>query len=203
MEVDSAVRSRVTTKKGDQGRTVTIAGDEYSKSHPILACCGDLDALRAETALCRLALLSSDAADSEELGDFLFWILHIYFLIGTQCNDPSNKKPQYRREEVSANHLEKLEAMQEKLEAGIDLPKDFIVSASNELAARFDVLCTTARRLERSVVELRETVPEFGAEAILRFVNRLSDFLYVLARHLDHGDHIAVDYSVLDEERDP
>ena len=192
------MRSRVTTKRGDQGRTVTIAGDEVSKSHPIMICCGDLDALRAETALCRLALLNSSVADADELGDFLFWILHVYFLIGTQCNDPSNKKPQYRREEVSSKHVEKLETMQEKLEAGIDLPKDFIVSASNELAARFDVLCTTARRLERSVVELGVAVPEFDGVFILQFVNRLSDFLYVLARHLDGGEHTPVDYTVLD-----
>ena len=194
------MRSQVTTKRGDQGRTVTISGDEYSKSHPLLECCGDLDALRAETALYRLEVLRSGRDDAQELGAFLFWLLHVYFLLGSQCNDPGNKRPEYRKEDVGEKHLTRLESMQGRLEAEIRLPKAFIVSASNNLAARFDLLCTTARCFERSVVRLKEEVPDFEAAAILTFVNRLSDFLYVLARHLEDGDHTPVDYSVLKDE---
>ena len=193
------MRSRVTTKRGDKGRTVTLSGDEYPKSHPILECCGDLDALRAETALYRLLLLKSGRDDAQELGDFLLWLLHVYFLIGSQCNDPFNKRPDSRREDVSAEHLAKLEAMQARLEERLNLPKAFVVSASNELAARFDLLCTTARRLERAIVRLKEAVPEFESESILVFVNRLSDFLFVLARILEDGEHMGLDYSVLEK----
>ena len=74
------MRSQVTTKRGDRGRTVTLSGDEYSKAHPLLECCGDLDTLRAETALYRLELLKSGEDDAAELGAFLFWLLHVYFL---------------------------------------------------------------------------------------------------------------------------
>ena len=191
------MRSQVTTKRGDQGRTVTISGDEYPKSHPIIECCGELDALRAETARYRLELLKSGREDAQDLGDFLLWLLHVYFLIGSQCNDPFNKRPEFRKEDVAAKHLAKLEAMQARLEEHLSLPRAFVVSASNELAARFDLLCTTARRLERATVRLKETVPEFEAETILAFINRLSDFLYILARHLENGEHISLDYSVL------
>ncbi len=196
------MRSQVTTKRGDQGRTVTISGDEYPKSHPLLECCGDLDALRAETALRRLDVLQSGRDDAQDLGAFLFWLLHVYFLVGSQCNDPSNKRPQLRKEDVGEKHLARLESMQGRLEADLRLPKAFIVSASNELAARFDLLCTTARRFERSVVRLKEAVPDFGAQAILAFANRLSDFLYVLARHLEQGEHTALDYSLLKDEEE-
>jgi len=191
------MRSQVTTKNGDKGRTVTIAGDALSKSHPVLECCGDLDALRAETALCRLALLDSGRQDAEKLGAFSFWLLHVYFLIGSQCNDPENKHPEYRKEDVSAKHLEKLEAFQAEFEATVRLPEKFVVSASNQLAARVDVLCTTSRRLERSVVRLQETVSAFEAEAILVFMNRLSDCLFMLARVLDDGQFTSLDYGVL------
>ncbi len=192
------MRSQVTTKRGDQGKTVTISGDEYSKSHPLLECCGDLDALRAETALCRLEVMKSGREDAEELGAFLFWLLHVYFLVGTQCNDPENKRPEFRKGEVGETHLARLEEMQARLEAEVRLPKAFVVSASNELAARFDLLCTSARRLERGVVRLKEAVPEFAAAEILCFVNRLSDFLYILARYLEDGEHTALDYGVLE-----
>ena len=191
------MRSQVTTKHGDKGRTVTISGDELSKSHPVIECCGDLDAARAETALCRLALLNSGRDDAKELAEFLFWLLHVYFLIGSQCNDPGNKHPEYRKEDIAAKHLAKLEEVQARFEAKARLPGTFVVSASNELAGRFDLLCTTVRRLERSVVRLRETVAEFDADAMLAFLNRLSDCLYMMARYLDDGLYTPLDYSVL------
>ena len=76
------MKSRVTTKRGDLGETVTIAGDCLSKSHPILACCGKVDSLRAQTAACRLTIMESGRSDAEELSSILYWLLHTYFLIG-------------------------------------------------------------------------------------------------------------------------
>lgn len=191
------MRSQVTTKRGDRGTTVTITGEEFPKSHPLVECCGQLDTLRAYTALSRLELLKSGREDAEELGRFLLWVLHVYFLIGSQCNDPRNRNPEYRKEDVGPRHLEKLESIQEALESGVRLPKQFIVSASAPLSAQIDFACTLARQLERSVVRLKEAIPEFKAEHILAFLNRLSDCLFILARYLENGEHVTVDYGVL------
>ena len=191
------MRSQVTTKRGDKGRTVTISGEELSKSHPVIQCCGDLDALRAHTALCRLLILETDRDDANDLADSLFWLLHVYFLIGTECNDPKAKHPEYRKGQVSPEHLAKLEVDQEKLEGLVTLPKAFIVAASNTAAAQLDIVCTQARALERSVVVLKEAIPEFRADDILAFLNRLSDYFYLLARRLEDGDHLTVDYTRL------
>lgn len=193
------MRSQVTTKRGDGGDSVTISGDTVRKSHPILECCGRLDTLRAATASCRLALLDSGRGDAEEIGEFLFWLLHVYFLVGAQCNDPLNKKPEYRKGDVSPVHLEHLERVQEEIEEKATLPKKFVVSASNGLSAQFDVLCTQVRDLERGVVTLKDAVPEFQHEHIVAFVNRLSDCIFMIARHLDDGKYTIVDYDVLDE----
>lgn len=191
------MRSQVTTKRGDAGETVTLGGDTYPKSHPILECCGVLDTLRAETALARAQLLDSGRPDAGEWGDVLLWLLHTYFSMGSQCNDPLNKHPEYRKRDLTPAHLDRLEAEQARLEASMKLPKAFIVSASNALSAQFDVACTAVRTFERSVVRLKETVPEFDTTVILPFVNRLSDFLYLLARRLEDGHHLTVDYDVL------
>lgn len=190
-------RSQVTTKKGDQGTTVTIAGVTLPKSHPILECCGQIDALRSYTALCRLEVLESGRADAEQIGEFLCWVLHIYFLIGSQCNDPENQKPEYRRIDVSPEHLKKLEAFQAELESKTTLPRQFTLSASNPLAARVDYACTLARHAERAAVRLNEAVPSFKSEHILMFLNRLSDTLFMLARYLDGGKQLTVDYGSL------
>lgn len=191
--------SQVTTKRGDKGETVTLGGDTLSKSHPILEACGHVDALRAYTALCRLQTLASDLPDREELAAFLYWLSHVYFPIGTQCNDPENKHPEYHRMHLGAGHLERLEAVQAELETRVRLPKQFIVSASTPLAAHFDIACIHARSLERAIVRLKEAVPAFESDTIVAFVNRLSDYLFLVARWAEQGAYATVDYALLEE----
>lgn len=190
--------SPVTTKAGDQGATMTLGGDRLPKSHPILEATGRLDTLRAHTALLRLEILETGTAEQRDVAEPLFWLLHCYFLIGTAVNDPACAHPEYRQADLGAAHLERLEAVQTGLEAKIELPRSFIVSASNLLAARADLTATVARDLERALVGLGEAVPAFDGGAILAFVNRLSDFFYIVARYLEQGRHEPVDYSVLD-----
>ena len=193
------MRSQVTTGRGDEGYTVAISGDRLSKSDPVMECCGCVDALLAHTALVRVLIQESGREDAKQLSETLYWLLHVYFLMGTECNDPSAKRPEYRKGTVSPEHLKRLEAWQAELEAVLNLPKAFVVSASNPLSAQVDIACTAARSAERSIVRLKEAVPEFQAQDILAFVNRLSDFLYILARHLEDGRYQVVDYSIFDE----
>lgn len=190
--------SPVTTKRGDTGTTLILGGQRLPKSHPILEATGKLDSLRAHTALLRLQILERGDAAQREVAEPLFWLLHVCFLIGTQVNDPECVHPEYRVADLSPAHLEKLEAVQTDLEARITLPRSFIASASNLLSAQADVTATVARELERALVHLSETIPTFDATLILAFVNRLSDFFYILARFLEQGSHQPVDYSVLD-----
>jgi cob(I)alamin adenosyltransferase len=71
-----------------------------------------------------------------------------------------------------------------------------VLSGRNIAAAQLDIACTVARDAERGVVRLKEAVPEFQAEHVLAFMNRLSDSLFILARVLDGGEHTTVDYGV-------
>lgn len=192
------MRSQVTTKRGDSGESTAISGDRLSKAHPIFETCGNVDSVRAGIALLRLKVLASGRADAKETATFLMWLIHTCFLIGSHCNDPSNKHPEYRNRDLAQAFLDKLDAYQEGLEARVKLPKYFISSAANELAALADVLCTDVRRLERSIVALKESESAFDAAVILPFVNRLSDTLFILARSFEDGEHTPVDYGLLD-----
>ncbi len=195
------MRSQVTSKRGDRGETVTIAGDTFPKSHPVLECCGSLDALRAQTALCRQLILASPRADAHGLAEFLLWMQHTYFLMGSQCNDPEDKHPEYRKMNLADHHLDHLEQEQARVEALARLPKQFIVGASNVLAAQIDVACITARRLERDIVRLKEAVPTFQCDTMLAYINRVSDYLFMLARLVEDGQHETVDYARLEGPR--
>ncbi len=191
--------SPVTTKRGDTGTTMILAGERLPKSHPILQTTGKVDSLRAQTALLRMQILERGTAQQRELDEPLFWLLHCYFLIGTAVNDPSGKHPEYRQADLDETHLTRLEEIQSALEARVSLPKSFIVSASNSLSAQADVVATVARELERALVQLKDVIPEFEVAAILAFINRLSDSLYIMARFLEEGNHVPVDYSVLEQ----
>jgi cob(I)alamin adenosyltransferase len=156
-----------------------------------------LDELRAQTALARQMVLGEDLPDGDQVAGFLLWILNTYFLIGTACSDPREEHPEYWRGKLEDRHLAILEAEQARLEDAIELPPAFIVSASSPVAAQVDVARAVARRFERAVVQLKEAEPSMDATVILRFANRLSDFLFVLARYLDN-EHLVVDYGVLE-----
>ncbi len=190
--------SPVTTKRGDTGTTMILGGQRLPKSHQILETTGRVDSLRAQTALLRLQIMERGSATQKELVEPLFWLLHCYFLIGTAVNDPECVHPEYRQTDLDGTHLERLEATQTNLESKVTLPKSFIVSASNLLSAQADITATVARELERALVQLKESVPAFEVTTILAFINRLSDSLYIMARFLEEGEHVPVDYSALD-----
>ncbi len=192
------MKSQVTTKRGDHGFTTALSGESFPKSHPVMECVGTVDELRAHTALLRLQILEAKPADYEALAAFLLWLLHAHFLIGTACSDPRNRHPEYRKGAITPRDIARLEAEQLRLEERTPLPHSFIVAASNPLAAQADIACTVARRLERHVVRLMEVIGEFQASDILIFLNRLSDYLYILARSLEHPQHTIVDYTILE-----
>ena len=189
--------SRVTTKRGDTGDADTLGGDRLPKSHPVFECSGQVDMLRAQTALAYLELQVSGTESHRRLDETLQWLLHIYFLIGSHCNDPLNTHPEYRQLDLVPDHLKRLEAEQALLEASLRLPKSFILAASTPVAAQLDIACTQARALERSIVRLKETIPDFDVSVILPFVNRLSDYLFIAARVMEDGKHATVDYDSL------
>ncbi len=193
------MKSLVTTGAGDHGATHCIGGDKISKNHPIIACSGWLDTVRAQTARFRLTLIEAGPERYEDIAEVLFWVLHCLFVIGTECSDPARKHPEYRHTELGPDHLARLETEQARLETTIELPRAFIVSATSQLSAELDVLATQTRHFERHLVQLKEAVPEFNGEHLLPFANRLGDFFYVLARYLEDREHEPVDYTVLDE----
>lgn len=189
------MKSRVTTKQGDAGKTRTLGGDVVSKSDAVIACCGAVDELRAQIALLRCEAREATTKDIEEE---LTWLLHICFVMGTLCSDPENKHPEYRRGVIDEAALARLEGVQSRMESALNLPRAFIVGAANRPAAQADVTATVTRRLERSLVAMSESVAQFECVTLLAFVNRLSDFFFIFARFLEGGKHEAVNYAVLE-----
>jgi cob(I)alamin adenosyltransferase len=191
------MKSYVTTKTGDRGETVALSGDRLPKCHALMECVGALDELRGHLARLRVRLLESERADRGDLAEKLLWLMHACFPIGAECSDPERKHPEYRRKELRQEHLDRLEAWQAQLEGRLELPQSFLAGATSALAADADLACTVARRFERRLAALAKAVPAFQPGIAIPFANRLSDALFILARTLEDGDHLPVDYDAL------
>jgi cob(I)alamin adenosyltransferase len=189
------MKSQVTTKYGDDGMTRILAGDRISKSHPIVEANGALDSLRTRLARLRLMVIERNPAGAEKHAEFLWWLLHVCFVVGSEISDPLWKHHAAHPGKLGPEHVTKLEGEQERLEASTPLPHAFIVSAANIASAEADAAATVAREFERRLVELHESVPEFACSDLLIFANRLSDYLFILARRLDDGRFQTVDYN--------
>lgn len=189
--------SKISTRRGDAGTTSSLGGDAFSKAHPMIDCLGALDRLRAQTALLRLLMIERKPGDLEN-AEFLFWLLHCCFMMGAQVSDVENHHPEWRHGDLEYRHLSRLEARQEKLESMIELPKGFIASAANVLAAEADLTAVAARDFERSLVRVTDHFPPLAQTVLLPFSNRLGDFFYVLARYLDGGAPVTVNYALID-----
>ncbi len=191
------MKSYVTTKQGDAGTTRALDGSVFFKDHPRMEAVGALDSLRTQMALLRVQLLEQRPEASEE-ATFLLFLLHVCFLIGAAVSDPENQKMEWRRGELTPSHLLRLEQEQARLEDALTLPRAFIACADNALAAQADVVASTTRAFERRLAAFHQATPAFNAELCMAFTNRLSDFFFILARHLENGRHHPVNYALLD-----
>jgi len=157
-----------------------------------------VDECRAHMALLRTMIREAQPEPASEMERLLGWVLVAMFPIGTECSDPGRHHPEYRRTELQAAHLHRLEEAQAAFEARVNWERTFIAGASNSVAAQADIAAVVTRRMERAIVRLKEQYPDLETKVMLPFVNRLSDTLFVMARVLEGDTHEAVDYGVLE-----
>ncbi len=163
---------KIYTKTGDDGSTGLIGGGRVHKSDARLDAYGTVDELNAHLGL-------AAAAADEPLRDPLHRVMDELFVVGSHLAAPAGKR--------AAAHLPPLpDAMAQRLESEIDAAEttvtplaQFIVPGGSELAARLHVARTVCRRAERRLVELP---PADVEPALVAYMNRLSDWLFVQAR---------------------
>jgi cob(I)alamin adenosyltransferase len=159
----------VSTKTGDKGTSGLANGQRVSKDRLIFEVLGTQDEVNSWLGVC-IALLP---AQFQEEKDFLFQIQDTLFYIGAELA----QSPKAKLTKDALNLLEKhSDSLQSKMEEG--WTTKFLYPGGNQPAAFLDVARTVSRRLERLIVK-------YGTEAevsplILKYVNRLSDYLFVL-----------------------
>ncbi len=165
---------KIYTKTGDQGETGLFGGKRLPKYHIRIESYGTVDELNAHLGLVRDGI--SDAADRELLKN----IQDLLFTVGSLlASDPEKplSTPDLQEEDV-----EVLELAIDRFEEILPPLKNFIIPGGHPVVSQCHVARCVCRRAERMVVALATEEP---VEAIvLRYLNRLSDFLFVLSRKI-------------------
>jgi len=169
---------KIYTKTGDAGETSLFGGGRVAKSHPRVAAYGDVDELNASIGRAVSNLKMEDSLRSQ-----LERIQKTLFGVGGEVATPGEKGREKLRDLVTDAEVEALETSLDAME--VDLPplRSFILPGGSPAGSALHVARTVCRRAERSVVELSRTESVRGE--VLRYLNRLSDWLFVAARHVN------------------
>jgi len=163
---------KIYTKTGDKGETSLLSGSRVIKSDPRIESYGTVDELNSFIGLVR------DHLEDENLKGLLLTVQEYLFTIGSHLADDGKRDfglPPLVEDKIT--DLEKsIDAMNKVLEP----MTNFILPGGSPAISHIHVARTVCRRAERRVVELDSRENRFGL--VVRYLNRLSDFLFVLAR---------------------
>jgi cob(I)alamin adenosyltransferase len=176
---------KIYTKKGDSGRTSLYYGGRVKKTDPRIIALGDLDELQSYLGLLRAYLTLEKF--NKELSDFIVFIeKQLYIAMAEVATDVTNQsKLKYGQSKLELEVVSKLEARIDNFSYEVGEIKDFVIPGGSRVSAIADIARTICRRAERSVVLLSSKDKLAEGCVVLPFLNRLSDFLWMLARWLD------------------
>ncbi len=172
---------KIYTKTGDQGETGLIGGERVPKDHLRVAAYGDVDETNAAIGVA--VALETGASQLREL---LLGTQRDLLALGAQLADPTAKIGEKEAKAVvDAASVERLEAAIDEREATLPPLTAFILPGGSPVGAQLQLARTVCRRAERSTITLSRSEP-IDRIAIV-YLNRLSDLLFVLARHTNHA----------------
>jgi cob(I)alamin adenosyltransferase len=168
---------KIYTRTGDTGETSLYDGTRARKDDARVDAYGEVDELNAWLGLARATGLDA-ALDGE-----LVVIQRDLFALGAQLADPAGKlAPRVTKAVIGDEHVVRLEQLIDRLEEHLPPLRRFILAGGTPAGAALHLARTVCRRAERRMVGLTPPVDP----VLVRYINRLSDLLFVLARAVNH-----------------
>jgi cob(I)alamin adenosyltransferase len=172
------VLSKIYTRTGDDGTTALGSGRRVAKFDLRVECYGTLDETNATIGLARLHTRSDQALDA-----MLARIQNDLFDLGAELCYPDESKDARGRLSVSDAQVERLESEIDTLNRELQPLRSFVLPGGTPAASFLHLARTISRRAERLMVALAARPNEPVGGSALRYINRLSDFLFVAARY--------------------
>ena len=187
--------SAVATGRGDDGTTGLLFGGERApKDDPRIEAYGTIDEAVAALGIARAelgakAITGTVPPGLENLDELIVRLQRELFVVGAELatNPDSRDRGRDGETRVSAAMVEGLDDVLRELEAGIQIPREFVVPGETRTSAAIELARTIVRRAERRVVSLhREGLLSEGY--LLPYLNRFADLLWILARAAEQGE---------------
>lgn len=176
----------IYTRTGDKGETSLYNGERRKKNDVIFDVLGNLDELNSYIGLIQAKLLQNNIKD---FTDFIAQTQHILLDIGSYIATPRTKTVSSRklkRTEITEEYTQIVETYINRIDAELPKLTTFILPSGSETVCLIHVCRAVCRRTERSIISLES---EDVSDNIMKYINRLSDFLFVLARYISHKDN--------------
>jgi cob(I)alamin adenosyltransferase len=173
---------QITTRGGDRGDSSLYNGERRGKDEPVFEALGDIDELSSWLGLLKNRLF--EAARSEE-ASVLEGIQKRLVLMGGEVATPRSAPLFHRIEHLTEEDTLWLEETEHALLQVTSIPPRFVLPGKTELSAWTDIARSTCRRAERSMVRCIRKEGMIHLTESQHFLNRLSDYLFILARKLE------------------
>jgi cob(I)alamin adenosyltransferase len=177
---------KIYTRTGDTGETSLLGGRRVRKDDRRIEAIGSVDETNAALGLVRVELLRSGVAPPG-IDDLVTEIQHRLFDVGAELASPVATA--IAVSSLSDGDVSMLETEIDRWDAGLEPLRKFILPGGSAAAAQLHLARCVCRRAERRLVELASTEPVRGE--LVRYVNRLSDLLFVLARATNVANRVA------------
>lgn len=171
----------IVTKGGDKGETSLLGGQRVPKTDPRIEAYGTVDELNAAIGVA-LTYVKNSAAK-----DILHQVLNDLFRIGAELAAIGTKFTNFPK--ISDTHIKVIEEEVYRIENELPKQTTFILPTGTESSAHLHLARAICRRAERRVLALEKINPE-----IVKYLNRLSDLLFIYARLENNGKDEAVNY---------
>ena len=174
--------NKIYTRTGDDGTTGLATGPRRQKFDLRVAAYGTVDETNACIGIARLYVVAEDAA----LDAMLFRISNDLFDLGADLSTPeTSEPPDYEPLRIVQAQVDRIEAEIDQINASLAPLRSFVLPGGTPAATHLHLARTVCRRAERLMVELAQTDGEIVSRPALKYVNRLSDFLFVASRFLN------------------
>ncbi|MEM1371614.1 MAG: cob(I)yrinic acid a,c-diamide adenosyltransferase [Pseudomonadota bacterium] len=174
--------SKIYTKTGDKGTTGLGTGERVAKDDTRIDAYGTVDETNSVIGLVRLHLTAEDG----QIDAMLNRVQNDLFDLGADlCVPDRGEKLEYEPLRIIDEQVKRLEGEIDQLNSELKPLKSFILPGGTPAAAHLHLARTVCRRAERLMVTLAAREGEHVSKAALTYINRLSDFLFVVGRYLN------------------
>ncbi len=170
---------KIYTRTGDKGTTSLIGGTKVPKSHLRIEAYGTVDELNAHIGLCR------DLITDEQVRGLLREIQDRLFTVGSSLACDPEKESGLKIPDLKEEDITLLEKDIDRMNEEIPPMKNFVLPGGHVTVSQLHIARCVCRRAERHCVQLQQAQSEVEP-IIIKYLNRLSDHLFVLSRYLTH-----------------